>query len=124
MVNSRTDFFCNFVSFLRPDAYAYYGIYIDSIFKLLKPGAAGDDMSTTGTYTFKDEPISADCTIDSCISFIKNCQNNNQQSHKIRGPYLAEMLLYRRLEEEGFDPVSYLGMVFQLFDTLRIFQRI
>ncbi|XP_065205468.1 N-alpha-acetyltransferase 25, NatB auxiliary subunit [Planococcus citri] len=93
----------------EPDAYSYYGIYIDSMFKLLKSGETEDDPNTTGPYTFKDELIKPDSTIESCVSFIKNCQTDNQQAHKLRGPYLAILLLYRRLQEEGFDPVKYLG---------------
>lgn len=81
------------------------------MFKLLQSDGTGDEQNSMAQpYTYKDEPISADSTIEGCVSFIKKCQEDNQQPHTLRGPYLAALMLYQRLLDEELDPVIHLGM--------------
>lgn len=94
-------------------------IYIDSVFKLI---ASPDRKSTlpeepdgkcvelcTRYNSFKGELLKPDDSIELCINFIRKCQNNESGSYKLRGPHLALFLLYKKLDEQGHDPMKYLG---------------
>lgn len=60
-------------------------------------------------YRHKDQVLGPDYDIESCVSFIKKCQENNEQPHKLRGPYLASFLLHKKLLECEYNPTTYLG---------------
>lgn len=62
--------------------------------------------------THKGEILKPDDTIEQCVKFIKRCQKENESSHRLRGPHLALLLLYKRLLEDHLNPSKYLGKFF------------
>lgn len=113
-------------SYFRPDAYNYYVIYIECVFKLmnsenklqtdmqncsLSDSSEGETLPNAFN-THKGEILKPDDTIEQCVKFIKRCQKENESPHRLRGPHLALLLLYRRLSEDHLNPSKYLGKLF------------
>lgn len=111
--------------YYRPDSYHNYAIYFDSVFKLMICGSKKCESATehdeselwTRYSSFNGEQLKPDDSIELCISFVHRCQTNEMGSYKLRGPYLAVLLLYKKLTEHGYDPVKYLGTRQWKFDS-------
>ncbi len=56
--------------------------------------------------THKGELITIDDTIELCAAFIRKCQEQSDVPHRLRGPYLAAFVLYKKLLDEGFEDAS------------------
>ncbi|XP_063231904.1 LOW QUALITY PROTEIN: N-alpha-acetyltransferase 25, NatB auxiliary subunit [Bacillus rossius redtenbacheri] len=95
-----------FKSLLRSDmdGWAYYRDYFTSALELWGAGA-GD----------RDEAGEADCSPEMCRAFLRELQAANERlERRLRGPYLAQLELFKRLRERGQDPESLLGSVVDL----------
>lgn len=54
----------------------------------------------------------ADNNIKACVEFLNKCQHLNRKlKHRLRGPYLAQLLLCLKLVEIGEDPFKHLGNI-------------
>lgn len=86
------------------------------MFKLIEIKETDADIGNVGNCnksnmfnTYRDELIYPDDTIELCVSFIKQCQEKNEQPHRLRGPYIAMLLLYKKLVEKKYDVLKFLG---------------
>jgi hypothetical protein len=99
------------------DHWSYYVDYFASALALLDSGQ-DDSAAVTDPATPADSDGSidarwqvADRTLEMCRDFLSLVLSENEAlSKRLRGPYLAYLEFYRRLQERGEKPEELLGM--------------